>query len=166
LSFNELAEPLWTSTGFFDDLQGCLAASLELQPWPPESNIYHRPWKLLKSCLRLALAGHSQQLLQVVPPLVACVLRRLPQGDGLVAAEDARIARLAVPVLLAMADQEEALHAMRTFSPLPGALRQLIVEEPAAAELLEALALEPRAADIHVTEMGVETRTAPVALVA
>jgi len=137
--FDEEALSLWTSIGFFEDIASCLSAALEMLPWPPQSQIYHRPWKLLNTILRLVLAGHAQQLIRAVEPLVTCVLRRLPENDaaGLVSADEARAARLAAQALLGLAINTEAVNVLRQSSSLPDALRCMINEEPAAAELLE-----------------------------
>lgn len=137
--FDQQALNLWTSIGFFEDIASCLSAALEMLPWPPESQIYHRPWKLLNTILRLVLAGHEQQLIGAVEPLVTCVLRRLSGNDSadLVAADDARAARLAAQALLALAKNPETVKVLRRSSGLPDALRCMVNEEPAAAELLE-----------------------------
>jgi len=140
--FATLADELWRDINFFENLAACLNAALDARPWPPESNAYHRPWKLLNTVVRLVVSGFGRRLLPVVDPLVACLLR-VGGPEELIGADEARAARLAVTALLGLSVEDEALSILRaTGAALPQALRRLPAQEPGAAELLELLELE------------------------
>jgi len=143
--FKDLAGPVWEKSSFFQDLAPCLTAALRREPWPAEDGGYHKPWKLAGACAELSTAGFVRELLGVANPLIATVVRRVPssgreEGIDMCSAEDAQGARLATKALLGLAVESEALLAMREAGiGFTNALQALVMEEPAAKQLLELL---------------------------
>lgn len=137
--FAELAMPLWESGAFFQTLAPVLEASFQRMPWPPGSQTYYSPTKLVSTCAHLATSGHVDKLKQTVSSLVSVVEARAELGNAVVA-DDAFSARKAAEALNALQADEEVLVAMRDASAtFVTGLRLMEAEEPAAVELLAAL---------------------------
>lgn len=127
----------WQEVDFFGDLQACLEATLNSEPWPPHSNVYHAPWKLASTYLRLSCAGFRDALARAIGPLLALVERRA--HENMFSSDDARAARLAAEVLRDLATEASCVEQMRRSQQLPEALVKMQSEELAAKELLERL---------------------------
>lgn len=141
LGFNKIINQFWEQTGFLGDLLSCLEASLNSEPWPPQSGIYHMPWKLASTYLRLSRAGFRDGLHGVVPSLVALV-ERWVNNECALSSDDARAACFAVDVLLEISADAASLEQMRLSLDLPRALLSMQAQEPAAANLLQLLTKE------------------------
>jgi len=155
--FGSLSQPLWARTGFADGLAASLTAALRVEQWPAGSGIYHTPWKLASTCLRLAVAGYFEQLRGVTSSLAQCVQRVTPDAEENIAAtDDARTSRLAVEVLLFHAGGEEVvLAALREEPPsFCHALQEMRGELPAAEELIKLLEGFPLGADSTALTMS------------
>lgn len=137
--FGDVARPVWYRAGFFSSLAACLAAALRGEQWPPGSGLYHAPWKLAGSCVRLAAAGYADELRSAVAPLIATVERRAAHEE-VSGADEARAARLAAAALHALQENAAALAEMREAPGLTDALRLTEAEEPWGRDLLAVLA--------------------------
>jgi hypothetical protein len=127
----------WQEVDFFGDLQACLETTLNSEPWPPHSNVYHAPWKLASTYLRLSCAGFRDALARAIGPLLALVERRA--HENMFSSDDARAACLAAEVLRDLATEANCVEQMRRSQLLPDALVKMQSEELAAKELLERL---------------------------
>mmetsp|Transcript_136233 Transcript_136233/g.303513 ORF Transcript_136233/g.303513 Transcript_136233/m.303513 type:complete len:418 (-) Transcript_136233:51-1304(-) len=142
--FGDVGRGFWERTAFFGALARCLEASLSAEEYPPQSGIYHSPWKLAGTCMRLAMAGHGHELHPSIP-LLASLVARVGEGEagaeaGCTSTDGERAARLAAAALRGMAAEDEAVALMREAQELPAALRRMAdAGEPAAQDLLEAL---------------------------
>lgn len=142
---SSISNSFWEQTGFLNALLSCLEATLRSQPWPPQSGIYHAPWKLANTYLRLSRAGFQNLLHLAVVPLVALVERRA-NNENILSADDARAARLSAEVLRELATTDTRLiETMRSAQQLTEALVNMQAEEPAARDLLALLATEKSA---------------------
>lgn len=137
--FADMAMPLWEECGFFPELAAALAASLQGQPWPPNSRSFHSSAKLSATCALLATAGHVDRLKDTVSSLVAVVEARALH-DELTAADDALSARRAVVALNEFQYDDQVIALMRdSGASFAEALRLMEAEEPAAVALAESL---------------------------
>jgi len=155
-TFGQYAQGIWDRIDFFGELANCLSASLRRDQWPPESGIYHTPWKLAGTCMRLALAGHAQNLDRAAAPLVATVERRISsavQGDDATTevqdADAARAARLAAVALRELLQCGLAETATREKPCFLEALKLMQSEEPAAADLIQILQQSSQGSDLQ-----------------
>lgn len=110
--FGSISHSFWERTGFFDDLLSCLEATLNSEAWPPQSLVFHTPWKLVNTYLRLSRAGFSDALHDAITPLVALVERQA-SNDSVPSADDAKAARLAEEVVQELTTDPTSLAQMR-----------------------------------------------------
>lgn len=137
-SFKSISQGFWEQTGFFNDLQACLSATLQSQAWPPQSGVYHTSWKLANTYLRLARTGICDELRNAVVLLAALVEERA-DNSKILGCGESRAARLAVQVLQSMATDSVSLSQMKQAQKLPAALANMKQEEPASQDLLDRL---------------------------
>jgi len=145
--FGDVGRPFWEKTDFFNSLGACLLAAIRTEQWPPQSGIFHRPWKLARACKDLSLAGFGADLAPCVAPLVSLVVARRGAGDSLgdTDADAVTASHLAAAALRGLAGSgggAAAAAAAAEMLEAPGflaALEHIKGEEDSARQLLEQL---------------------------
>lgn len=126
ITVGEFGRDFLLQTDFFSNFTACIQATVDGQPYPEGSGVYHRTWKLATASAQLVVAGFTVETTAFVPALLALALE---PSRVILSNPQEEIEGLPVPLADDVIASHRAVEALYGLRGVAAAVAQMVAAE-------------------------------------